>query len=163
MLFVSLMSHQCYVVGRHLVLGAALSQHSPSRCWTVGAFDYRSCSLPLYFVLTHFPARLLCRLNITPYVYPCLYRTLFLLDVFRYAPPGHPELAGRIIELLEADGFNARGDDSRGYDHGTFIPLKLMYPDADIPVVQVGRVIFCFIERAVVVPAWGAFRWSPGC
>ncbi|CAN0011320.1 unnamed protein product [Ectocarpus sp. 12 AP-2014] len=54
-----------------------------------------------------------------------------------YAPPGYPELARRIIELLEADGFNARGDDSRGYDHGTFIPLKLMYPDADIPVVQV--------------------------
>ncbi|CAN0574655.1 unnamed protein product, partial [Ectocarpus sp. 12 AP-2014] len=60
-----------------------------------------------------------------------------LFDYYGYAPPGHPELARRIVELLEADGFNARGDSSRGYDHGTFIPLKLMYPDADIPVVQV--------------------------
>ncbi|CAM9605729.1 unnamed protein product, partial [Hapterophycus canaliculatus] len=54
-----------------------------------------------------------------------------------YAPPGQPALAGRIIELLKADGFKARGDRERGYDHGLFIPLKLMYPEADIPVVQV--------------------------
>lgn len=57
--------------------------------------------------------------------------------VSRYAPPGEPAMANRIIELLRADGFNARGNSKRGYDHGVFIPLKLMYPEADIPVVQV--------------------------
>ncbi|CAN0525094.1 unnamed protein product, partial [Scytosiphon promiscuus] len=51
--------------------------------------------------------------------------------------PGQPALAGRIVELLKTDGFKARGDRERGYDHGVFIPLKLMYPEADIPVVQV--------------------------
>lgn len=57
----------------------------------------------------------------------------------RYAPPGQPALAGRIIDMLQADGFKARGEPERGYDHGVFIPLKLMYPEADIPVVQASR------------------------
>lgn len=54
-----------------------------------------------------------------------------------YDCPGHPELAQRIVDLLKAGGFRAAGNESRGYDHGVFIPLKLMYPEADIPVVQV--------------------------
>ena len=53
-----------------------------------------------------------------------------------YPAPGEPALAGRIVELLEAAGEPARIDPQRGYDHGVFIPLKLMFPKADIPVVQ---------------------------
>lgn len=50
--------------------------------------------------------------------------------------PGDPELAGRVQGLLEDAGFPTATDDKRGYDHGTFIPLKVAFPEADIPTVQ---------------------------
>ncbi len=53
-----------------------------------------------------------------------------------YPAPGSPELARRAAELLSGAGIPSRIDDHRGFDHGVFIPLKLMYPDADIPIVQ---------------------------
>jgi aromatic ring-opening dioxygenase catalytic subunit (LigB family) len=54
----------------------------------------------------------------------------------QYAAPGSPEVARRVKELLEAAGIAAALDPARGYDHGTFAPLQAMYPDADVPVVQ---------------------------
>lgn len=54
----------------------------------------------------------------------------------QYPAPGHPALARRALELLRARGIPCAADDKRGYDHGTFVPLMLSYPDADIPVVQ---------------------------
>ena len=53
-----------------------------------------------------------------------------------YPAPGDPALARRGAGLLGADGLPAIIDPARGYDHGVFIPLKLMFPKADIPVVQ---------------------------
>ncbi len=53
-----------------------------------------------------------------------------------YPSPGAPELAQQVVELLRNAGLAAAGDDDRGYDHGMFIPLKLMFPEAEIPVVQ---------------------------
>jgi len=53
-----------------------------------------------------------------------------------YPAPGEPALAGRIVQLLGDAGAPAQGDPQRGYDHGVFIPLKLMFPKAEIPVVQ---------------------------
>jgi 4,5-DOPA dioxygenase extradiol len=53
-----------------------------------------------------------------------------------YPAPGHPALAERIAGLLEKNGLPARIDTRRGFDHGLFIPLKLMYPRADIPSIQ---------------------------
>jgi aromatic ring-opening dioxygenase catalytic subunit (LigB family) len=50
--------------------------------------------------------------------------------------PGHPKLAARVRTLLESAGFQTRENAERGYDHGTFVPLKLAYPEADVPVVQ---------------------------
>jgi aromatic ring-opening dioxygenase catalytic subunit (LigB family) len=47
-----------------------------------------------------------------------------------------PELATRVHDLLAAAGLPARIDTQRGWDHGVFIPLKVMYPDADVPVLQ---------------------------
>jgi aromatic ring-opening dioxygenase catalytic subunit (LigB family) len=53
-----------------------------------------------------------------------------------YPAPGSPELAARIVGMLQAAGIESGADDKRGFDHGMFIPLKLMFPNADIPVVQ---------------------------
>ncbi len=58
----------------------------------------------------------------------------------RYPAPGDPALAARIAELLAASGIRARMDPSRGYDHGHFIPLMMMYPEAEIPSIQISLV-----------------------
>lgn len=50
--------------------------------------------------------------------------------------PGSPQLATRVRELLGAAGIDSGQDAQRGFDHGTFIPLKLTYPQADVPTVQ---------------------------
>lgn len=55
----------------------------------------------------------------------------------QYPAPGDPELAKRVHGLLQAAGLPTQLDAERGYDHGTFTPLVAMYPDADVPVVQV--------------------------
>ncbi len=53
-----------------------------------------------------------------------------------YSPPGSPELAQRIAGLLKSDGWETETTSTRGLDHGAWIPLRLMYPEANIPVVQ---------------------------
>jgi len=57
-----------------------------------------------------------------------------------YPAPGSPELANRIAGLLNKENIPARIDPRRGFDHGLFIPLKLMYPQADIPSLQLSLV-----------------------
>lgn len=54
-----------------------------------------------------------------------------------YPAPGAPELAERIQGLLAGAGLPVRLDAERGFDHGTFCPLVVMYPDADVPLLQV--------------------------
>lgn len=54
-----------------------------------------------------------------------------------YPAPGAPELAGRIADLLSQAGIDHKVLEFRGYDHGAWVPLSLMFPDADIPVAQV--------------------------
>lgn len=56
----------------------------------------------------------------------------------QWPAPGAPDLAPRVRELLAA--FKPANDAERGYDHGTFVPLKLAYPDADVPVLQLSLV-----------------------
>ena len=53
-----------------------------------------------------------------------------------YPAPGSPELANKVAGLLTEHQIPARIDPQRGFDHGLFIPLKLMYPQADIPSLQ---------------------------
>lgn len=55
----------------------------------------------------------------------------------RYPAPGHPELAAQTVELLRAAGWEARADATRGLDHGAWVPLLHLYPEADVPVFQV--------------------------
>lgn len=54
----------------------------------------------------------------------------------QYPCPGEPKLASRVHRALHQAGHPVRLDAERGLDHGVFVPLKLMYPAADIPVVQ---------------------------
>jgi len=54
-----------------------------------------------------------------------------------YPAPGSPVLANKIVEVLKGKDIPVRTDSQRGFDHGLFIPLKLMYPQADIPSLQI--------------------------
>jgi 4,5-DOPA dioxygenase extradiol len=53
----------------------------------------------------------------------------------KYPAPGSPELASHVVSLLRKAGFKTAEDRDRGFDHGVFVPLMLLYPEADIPVV----------------------------
>lgn len=86
-----------------------------------------------------------------------------------YPAPGDPALAARIGELLD-DASIAHRLESRGWDHGVFIPLKVMFPDADIPVVamslradldpqahlELGRALAPLREEGVFIVASGS-------
>jgi aromatic ring-opening dioxygenase catalytic subunit (LigB family) len=72
-------------------------------------------------------------------------RPPLLFDYYGFPPasyqitwpaPGAPWLADRVRALLGAAGLDSAADAQRGFDHGTFIPLKLTYPDADLPTLQ---------------------------
>lgn len=52
-----------------------------------------------------------------------------------WAAPGDPVLARRVVDLLEEAGLPSAVSPSRGYDHGVFVPLKVAFPGAEIPVV----------------------------
>lgn len=55
---------------------------------------------------------------------------------YRYPAPGYPQLAQQMHDLLQQSAIDCRLDQQRGFDHGLFVPLTLMYPAADIPCVQ---------------------------
>lgn len=55
----------------------------------------------------------------------------------KYPASGSPELANRICDLFQAGGIEIRLDNKRGFDHGLFVPLKIMFPDADVPCIQI--------------------------
>lgn len=55
----------------------------------------------------------------------------------RYPAPGNPMLAGRVARLLDDAGLQPMLDPGRGLDHGAWVPLRLLYPAANIPVVPV--------------------------
>ena len=54
----------------------------------------------------------------------------------RYPAHGEPEIAGHVADLLTGAGIRCDIDRNRGLDHGAWVPLMLMFPDARIPVVQ---------------------------
>ena len=53
-----------------------------------------------------------------------------------YPAPGQPDVAMKVAHLVHGAGFQTGVISERGFDHGTWVPLSLMYPDADIPIVQ---------------------------
>jgi 4,5-DOPA dioxygenase extradiol len=54
----------------------------------------------------------------------------------RYPAPGAPNLAGRVCDLLDGAGLPCTISPRRGLDHGAWVPLKLIYPEAEVPVTQ---------------------------
>ena len=54
-----------------------------------------------------------------------------------FPAPGAPDIAARIAVLLKTAGIECTYDHARGFDHGVFIPLKVAFPKADVPIVQV--------------------------
>lgn len=101
---------------------------------------------------------------------PALYR-------IHYPAPGEPVLAERVVALLAEAGVNAGLDDMRGLDHGAWVPLSVMYPDAMVPVMQLslvagssaathfemGRILAPLREQGVLILTSGAithnFSW----
>lgn len=55
---------------------------------------------------------------------------------YSYDAPGSPVLASKICSLLRDDDLDCKMDSNRGWDHGVFVPLMIMFPEADIPVVS---------------------------
>jgi aromatic ring-opening dioxygenase catalytic subunit (LigB family) len=53
-----------------------------------------------------------------------------------YPAHGDAEVAGRVATLLSGAGFTTARENKRGLDHGVFVPFKLVYPEADMPIVQ---------------------------
>lgn len=74
------------------------------------------------------------------------------LNSFQYPAPGAPWFAERAAQLMQAAGLPAQISQQRGLDHGAWVPLALMWPDADIPVFQV----------ATVTPAGPRGAWQIG-
>jgi 4,5-DOPA dioxygenase extradiol len=93
---------------------------------------------------------------------------LYRLD---YAPPGDPDLASQVAAVLRRAGIAVEESANGGLDHGAWVPLKLMYPDADIPVVSlaldlslsnarlidVGRALAPLRQEGVLILASGSF------
>jgi len=87
----------------------------------------------------------------------------------RYAAPGAPDVAARAAELLRRAGMTASTNGCRGLDHGAWVPLRRMFPDADVPVIpisiqpqlgpahalRVGRALARLGERGLLVIASG--------
>ena len=86
----------------------------------------------------------------------------------QYPAPGSPELANQIAGLLNKNNIPAQIDLERGFDHGMFIPLKMMYPQADIPSIQLSLgcgLTRCAGTRPRQVPTNAPLpllaRWAP--
>jgi 4,5-DOPA dioxygenase extradiol len=61
-------------------------------------------------------------------------QALYRID---YPAPGHPRLAQKAVEVLDSAGWNVQADERRGLDHGAWVPLLHLFPQADVPVFQV--------------------------
>ena len=59
------------------------------------------------------------------------------LRQIQYPAPGAPDVAARAIELLRAAGWDAQPDAAQGLDHGVWVPVRYLFPQADVPVFQV--------------------------
>jgi 4,5-DOPA dioxygenase extradiol len=94
-------------------------------------------------------------------------RALYQLQ---YPAPGAPALAQSVMALLAAQGYTVKADAEAGFDHGAWVPLMHMYPNADVPVVQlsmragdgpedcfrIGRALAALREQGVLIIGSGS-------
>ena len=87
----------------------------------------------------------------------------------KYPALGSPALTQEVCDLLKKSGIAVRQDNKRGFDHGVFIPFKLIYPEADIPIIQlslkhgldpsahleVGRALAPLREKSILIVGSG--------
>ncbi len=88
----------------------------------------------------------------------------------KYEAQGAPDLALEIAQTFSSLGIEAKINPKRGLDHGAWVPLKLIYPEADIPIIQIsiqsnedalysykiGRIISYFKERNILIIGSGS-------
>ena len=100
-------------------------------------------------------------------------RALYSLQ---YPAPGSPELATQVQAMLKNIGLEAKLDEHRGLDHGAWVPLRYLYPQADIPVVQLslnpsvppklqfalGQLLQSLSAEGVLILASGSFTHNLG-
>jgi 4,5-DOPA dioxygenase extradiol len=101
-----------------------VSAHWEARPLSIGA----TRPLPLIYDFYGFPDKFY---KLQYYGFPDKFYKL------QYPSPGAPDLAARVRQLLSADRIAHTDEADRGLDHGTYIPLMCMYPEADLPVLQV--------------------------
>lgn len=94
----------------------------------------------------------------------------------QYPAPGNPALAQEVVDLLHAAGIDAGLDTRRPFDHGAWVPLLHMFPQADVPVVQValpahwgptevfklGQAVQGLRERGVLIMGSGSMTHNLG-
>jgi 4,5-DOPA dioxygenase extradiol len=94
----------------------------------------------------------------------------------RYPAPGAPQMADKVVELLQQARIAVQVDDRHGLDHGAWVPLSIMFPQADVPVAQlslqperdpawhrdVGRALRPLREQGVLIVGSGAITHNLG-
>lgn len=76
-----------------------------------------------------------------------------------YPAPGAPGLAARVRGLLQAAGIESDVEHQRGFDHGVFVPFMLVYPDADVPIVELSLCNSLYpVEHVAIGRALSALR-----
>src|SRR3546814_13265496 len=116
------------------------SRRRHTRCALVTGVQ--TCALPIFLVVSahHDAAHGGGRATVTASPHPPTIHDFggFPDELFamRYPAPGDPALAQRVVDLLAQHGLSVIADPERGLDHGAWVPLSLIYPEADITVVQ---------------------------
>jgi len=122
----------------HAAPSVAIEEDAYTRALGAWARD-RPAPRAIVVVSAHWEARGPVRVNIGPrpgllydfYGFPS---SLYQLT---YAAPGAPALAGEILEALDVAGLDPAVEPVRGWDHGVWVPLRLLFPEAKVPVVAV--------------------------
>ncbi len=79
----------------------------------------------------------------------------------QYPCAGEPDLASQVHQKISSAGIKSKLNPSRGFDHGLFVPLKIMYPDADIPCVQLSLVHTLDAQQHIAIgKALSQLQWD---